>query len=76
MAATYPRQPRSPHQLGSLAVWVDDALMEQSEPNPLEALIADVNEIASGLALLEADAGLLLERANLLAMQLALLETK
>ena len=50
--------------------------MEQTEPNPLEALIADVNEIASGLALLEADAGLLLERANRLAMQLALLESK
>ena len=59
-----------------MVVWVEDALMEQSEPNPLEALIADVNEIASGLALLEADAGQLLERANRLAMQLALLESK
>jgi hypothetical protein len=50
--------------------------MQQSEPHPLEALIADVNEIASELALLEADAGLLLERANRLAMELALLSTE
>jgi hypothetical protein len=50
--------------------------MEQSEPNPLEGVLAEVNEIASELALLEADAGLLLERANRLAMQLALIESK
>jgi hypothetical protein len=50
--------------------------MEQSESHPLEALIADVNEIASELALLEADAGLLLERTNRLAMELALLRTE
>jgi hypothetical protein len=47
--------------------------MKQSEPRPLEALIADATEIASELALLEADAGLLLERANRLVMQLVLL---
>jgi hypothetical protein len=47
--------------------------MKKTEPDPLEALIVDANEIASELALLEADAGLLLERANRLAMQLALL---
>jgi hypothetical protein len=47
--------------------------MNQTEPSPLAALIADANEIASELALLEADAGLLLERANKLAMELALL---
>jgi hypothetical protein len=47
--------------------------MKQTEPDPFEALIAAANEIASELALLEADAGLLRERANQLAMQLALL---
>jgi prefoldin subunit 5 len=47
--------------------------MEQTEPDPLKALIAAANEIASELALLEADAGLLRERTNELAMQLALL---
>lgn len=47
--------------------------MNHIEPDPLEALIAHANQIASELALLEADAGLLLERANQLAMQLALM---
>jgi hypothetical protein len=47
--------------------------MKQTEPRPLEALIADASEIAAELALLEADAGLLLERANRLVMQLTLL---
>ena len=53
---------------------VDGALkMKQTEPDPLKALIAAASEIAAELALLEADAGLLRERANQLAMQLALL---
>ena len=50
--------------------------MKQTEPDPLVALIAAANEIASELALLEADTGLMLERANQLAMQLALLRER
>jgi hypothetical protein len=76
MSRSLPEFPmgRSPHELGSLAVWVAEPLkMKQTEPDPLQALIAEANEIASELALLEADAGLLRERANQLAMQLALL---
>jgi hypothetical protein len=47
--------------------------MEETEPRSLEGLIADAAEIAAELALLEADAGVLLERANRLALQLSLL---
>ena len=50
--------------------------MKQSETRPLEALIADATEIASELALLEADAGVLLERAKRLTKQLALLRSE
>ena len=47
--------------------------MKQPEFRPTEALIAEATEIVADLALLEADAGVLLERAKRLTMQLALL---
>ncbi len=50
-----------------------EALMEQPELRLPEALIADATEIVAELALLEADAGVLLERAKRLTKQLVLL---